>query len=158
MDPGHLVDWGPRSAGTPSAVGDGLNPRERAETVRVARLATVGASGAPHLVPIVFALEGDRIVTPIDHKPKRSPRLARVANITVEPRVAVLFDHYDDDWHRLWWVRADGVATVLLPGGPRHQEAATSLARRYDQYSEHPLGGPIIEIAVTRWSAWTGAR
>lgn len=136
-------------------MGDGrLNPRERAETVRVARLATVDASGAPHLVPIVFALEADRIVTPIDHKPKRSPHLARLANIAAEPRVAVLFDHYDDDWARLWWVRADGVATVLPPGGSRHQEAAGLLARRYEQYSGHPLDGPIIEIVVARWSAW----
>ncbi|MEX0826639.1 MAG: TIGR03668 family PPOX class F420-dependent oxidoreductase [Acidimicrobiia bacterium] len=139
-------------------MGDGrLNPRERAGTVRVARLATVGASGVPHLVPVVFALEDDRIVTPIDHKPKRSPRLQRLVNIAAEPRVAVLFDHYDDDWSRLWWVRADGVATVLTPGDPRHQEAAGLLARRYEQYSEHPLDGPIIEIAVTRWSAWAAA-
>ncbi|MEX2419770.1 MAG: TIGR03668 family PPOX class F420-dependent oxidoreductase [Acidimicrobiia bacterium] len=134
-----------------------LNPRERAETVRVARLATIGASGAPHLVPIVFALEDDRIITPIDHKPKRSPRLARLANIAAEPRVAVLFDHYDDDWSRLWWVRADGVATVLTPGGPRHQDATRLLARRYEQYSGYPLDGPIIEITVTRWSAWAAA-
>jgi PPOX class probable F420-dependent enzyme len=136
-------------------VGNGsLNPRERAETVWVARLATVGASGAPHLVPVVFALEGDRIVTPIDHKPKRSPHLQRLANIAVEPRVAVLFDHYDDDWSRLWWVRADGVATALTPGAPGHQDAAGLLAHRYEQYSGHPIDGPIIEIRVTRWSAW----
>ena len=139
-------------------MGDGrLNPRERAETVRVARLATVGPSGAPHLVPVVFAIVDDRIVTPIDHKPKRSPRLARLTNIAAEPRVAVLFDHYDDDWSQLWWVRADGIATVLTPGASRHQDAAGLLTRRYEQYLGHPLDGSIIEITVTRWSAWTAA-
>ena len=136
-------------------MGDGrLSPRARAEAARVARLATVDASGAPHVVAIVFALQDDRIVTPVDHKPKRSPHLKRLANIAVEPRVAVLFDHYEDDWSRLWWVRADGVAAVVEPGSPRHQAAAESLVGRYEQYADHPLAGPIIEIAVTRWSSW----
>jgi PPOX class probable F420-dependent enzyme len=139
-------------------VGDGrLSPPERAVTARVARLATVDASGSPHLVPIVFAIREDRIVTPIDHKPKRSMRLRRLDNVAAEPRVAVLFDSYDEDWSRLWWVRADGMATVLAFGGPGHAAAAELLADRYEQYRDHPITGPIIEIAVTRWASWAGA-
>ncbi|HEV7885596.1 MAG TPA: pyridoxamine 5'-phosphate oxidase family protein, partial [Solirubrobacteraceae bacterium] len=54
--------------------------RERFATARVARLATVGEDGAPHLVPIVFALDGDRIYHAVDRKPKRTTALRRVAN------------------------------------------------------------------------------
>jgi len=80
----------------------------------VARLATVRPDGRPHLVPIVFAVAGDVIVTAVDEvKPKRTRALARLANIAAEPRVSVLADHYDEDWTRLWWVRADGTATVV---------------------------------------------
>lgn len=139
-------------------MGDGrLSLRERAAAVRAARLATVDADGSPHVAVIVFAIDGDRIFTPIDHKPKRSLRLKRLDNIASNPRVAVLFDHYEDDWSRLWWVRADGVAAVIEPGTPGHRPAAEALTRRYDQYRDRPLGGPIIEITVGRWSGWAAA-
>lgn len=134
-----------------------MSPRDRLITARVARLATVDTTGAPHLVPIVFALDGERILTPVDHKPKRSPLLKRLANIAAEPRVAVLADHYDDDWSRLWWVRADGVASRLDPGDSLHAPAAALLTERYRQYRDHPLEGPIIEIAVSRWTGWSAA-
>ena len=35
-----------------------------------ARLATVRPDGSPHVVPIVFALVGDRLVTAVDAKPE----------------------------------------------------------------------------------------
>ena len=76
---------------------------------RVARLATVTPDGSPHVVPIVFAVDGDTIYTAVDGKPKRSRQLQRLANIAAHPRVTVLADRYDEDWSQLWWVRADGV-------------------------------------------------
>ncbi len=125
-------------------------PAERFATVRVARLATAGPDGAPHLVPIVFALVGDVIHTAVDGKPKRTRRLRRLANIAANPRVSVLADHYEDDWSRLWWVRADGVARILddSPAG------LAALAERYPQYRETPPPGPFLEITVDRWTGW----
>jgi PPOX class probable F420-dependent enzyme len=118
---------------------------------RVARLATVGADGSPHLVPIVFALAGEVIHTAVDAKPKRHRALRRLANIAHEPRVSVLADHYDEDWSLLWWVRADGVARVLeeSPAG------AAALAAKYPQYRITPPPGPFVEIRVERWSSWS---
>ena len=70
---------------------------------RVARLATADAAGRPHLVPIVFAVDGDVVYSAVDHKPKRTTALRRFANIAQNPAVAVLVDHYDDaDWDQLW--------------------------------------------------------
>jgi PPOX class probable F420-dependent enzyme len=68
--------------------------RERFAEARVAHLATVRPDGAPHLVPIVFALEDDRVYTAIDDKPKRTRELQRLANIAADPRVSVLVDSY----------------------------------------------------------------
>jgi PPOX class probable F420-dependent enzyme len=124
---------------------------ERFAAARVARLATVGRDGAPHLVPITFALAGDVIYSAVDAKPKRHRRLQRLANIAHEPRVSVLVDRYDDDWTALWWVRADGVAHVV-PSSPAAIEA---LSARYPQYRTAPPPGPFIEVAVSRWSAWS---
>jgi PPOX class probable F420-dependent enzyme len=125
-------------------------------TARVARLATVGEDGGPHLVPIVFALDGDLLYTAVDHKPKRTQRLRRLANIAVNPRVSVLADQYEDDWTRLWWVRADGVAHVVEPGvGVEHERAVASLAARYQQYAGQPPAGAAIVVEIARWSGWS---
>src|SRR3954463_5532223 len=88
------------------------DPRRRFAAARVARLATVAGDGQPHLVPVVFAVEEDTVVMAVDAKPKRHRDLKRLRNIGDDPRVSLLVDRYDDDWDALWWVRADGTATV----------------------------------------------
>jgi PPOX class probable F420-dependent enzyme len=127
-------------------------------SARVARLATADAEGRPHLVPITFAVDGDDIVTAVDHKPKRTSGLRRLANIEANPRVSVLADHYEDDWSRLWWARADGLARVADPGSAEHERAVSRLAARYPQYQERRPSDAVILISVSRWSGWRAAR
>jgi PPOX class probable F420-dependent enzyme len=123
-------------------------------TARVARLATVGAGGRPHLVPIVFAVAGDAVYSAVDAKPKRTRALKRLENVARDPRVALLADHYDDaDWGALWWVRADGVARVL-DDGAEAERAVALLSERYEQYRAQPPRGPVLAVAVERWSGW----
>jgi PPOX class probable F420-dependent enzyme len=151
--------------------------RRRFAAARVARLATADAGGRPHLVPMVFALAGERLAaqrdagqpgsdrpgsgytvySAVDAKPKRSTSLRRLANIEVNPRVAVLVDHYSDDWNALWWVRADGAGRVVDADEPEGREAIALLATRYPQYREHPPGGPVVAIDVERWTSWSAA-
>ncbi|MFF2807114.1 TIGR03668 family PPOX class F420-dependent oxidoreductase [Streptomyces sp. NPDC058000] len=127
---------------------------------RVACLATVDADGHPHLVPVVFALTGDTLAFAVDHKPKRTTELKRLANIRVRPAVCLLVDDYDEDWDRLWWARADGTATVLPPAdGAEAPEASAEyvrlLAAKYrSQYADRLPEGPVVEVAVARWSGW----
>jgi len=116
----------------------------------VARLATVRPDGRPHLVPIVFAMDGDVLYTAVDAKPKRTTDLQRLANIAAHPDVAVLADHYADDWTHLWWVRADGRARIVAD----HDEAIALLAAKYRQYAAEPPPGPVLAIDVARWSGW----
>ena len=120
---------------------------------RVARLATVGADGRPHLVPVVFAVDGHRLYTAVDQKPKRTTALRRLANIAAHPAVSLLADHYDDDWGRLWWARADGIASVRWPD-PR---VVGLLTERYPQYAVDPPHGPLIVVEVDRWTGWRSA-
>jgi PPOX class probable F420-dependent enzyme len=122
---------------------------------RVARLATVGAEGRPHLVPIVFAIAGDVVYSAVDAKPKRTTALRRLENVRRNPRVALLADHYDDsDWDALWWVRADGVARVLDGSDSEARRAIALLAARYAQYRERPPRGQVLAVSVERWSGW----
>ena len=127
--------------------------RERLQSSRVARLATVGAGGTPHIVPITFALEGDTIYFAVDAKPKRTNDLQRVRNIAANPAVSVLVDHYNDDWTSLWWVRADGTARVLAPGAETDRALAI-LAARYSQYRQAPPPGPVVAITIQRMTGW----
>jgi PPOX class probable F420-dependent enzyme len=129
--------------------------RRRFAAARIARLATVDAHGQPHVVPIVFALAGETIYSVVDSKPKRSKRLRRLANVTSNPRVAVLVDHYDDiDWDALWWVRADGSARILEL---EQQEAERAVGLLRDRYPQQRAEGPVLAIDVERWSGWSPA-
>lgn len=119
----------------------------------VARLATATEDGVPHLVPVVFAVQGDVIYTAVDAKPKTTQRLRRLANIAKNPRVSLLVDDYAEDWARLWWVRADGTASVHRDGEPM-RTAYRLLRDKYAQYQSVALDGPVIAVAVRRWSGW----
>jgi PPOX class probable F420-dependent enzyme len=123
-------------------------------TAPVARLASVDADGAPHLVPICFALDGDTLYTAVDRKPKRTTRLRRLANVAADPRVSVLADRYDDDWSTLWWVRGDGTARIVAAGAEEHGRAIALLTARYGQYEDEPPEGPAIVVSILRWSGW----
>ena len=122
---------------------------ERLARARIGRLATVTATGRPHIVPVCFALAGHRIVTAVDAKPKVTTELARLENVRATGRASLLVDHYEEDWSELWWVRVDGVAEVV-----RSDAAVDALASKYEQYREMRPSGPVIAIEPERWSSW----
>ncbi|MFI1463257.1 TIGR03668 family PPOX class F420-dependent oxidoreductase [Nocardia carnea] len=132
---------------------DERQARERFAAARVARLATVTPEGGPHIVPIVFAVDGDTIYTAVDAKPKSTTALRRLANITANPQVAVLADFYDEDWARLWWVRADAAAATVT--GVQARTGIERLTARYPVYRDQPPPGPVLALEVTRWSGWS---
>ena len=126
--------------------------RDRFAASRVARLATITQDGRPHLVPIVFAVDGDVIYTAVDGKAKTTTSLRRLANIGAHPQVAVLADHYTDDWTQLWWARADGSARIAA--GTEADAALDLLRGRYPVYLTEPPPGPVIAVDVARWTGW----
>ncbi|MET7760677.1 TIGR03668 family PPOX class F420-dependent oxidoreductase [Streptomyces sp. NPDC005393] len=129
--------------------------RRRFTRARVLRLATTDEGGQPHIVPATFALDGERVVTAVDDKPKRHQDLRRLHNIRAHPGVSLLVDHYEEDWRRLWWVRADGRARVLPDESAADRERAVErLVEKYPQYTERPPRGPVIAIDVVRWTGW----
>src|SRR5258708_10563742 len=134
---------------------DATAMRRRIGESRVARLATAGADGRPHVVPITFALEGDRVYFAVDAKPKRTTNLKRLRNIAANPAVSVLFDHYEEDWGRLWWGRLDGAARIL----DRHDEAQRAVdlpVSRYEQYRTPLPTRPVVEVSNERMTPWSG--
>ena len=125
----------------------------RLAAARVARLATTDPDGRPHLVPIVFALDGDTLYSAVDQKPKRSRTLRRIENTRVRPDVTILVDHYEEDWTRLWWIRIRGRARVLDDGDER-ERALGLLRAKYPQYRDEPPVGPVLAVDLTEVRQW----
>jgi PPOX class probable F420-dependent enzyme len=130
--------------------------RRRIEGAFVARLATAGGDGRPHIVPICFALEDDTLYFAVDFKPKRTANLKRLRNIANNPAVSVLVDHYEEDWDKLWWVRIDGQARLVTEQAEL-QRALLLLAERYEQYRKTRPGGPVVAITIERMAGWSAA-
>ncbi|MFC7306281.1 TIGR03668 family PPOX class F420-dependent oxidoreductase [Streptomyces monticola] len=128
--------------------------RELFAGASVARLATVSAEGTPHLVPVTFAVRADELYFAIDHKPKNTWNLRRLRNIRDNERVALLVDHYDDDWEQLWWARADGHAEIWQDAA-RREDPVESLCRKYHQYREQAPQGPVVAVKVVQWTGWS---
>jgi PPOX class probable F420-dependent enzyme len=131
-----------------------VDPLTRIAAERVGELATTRPDGAPHIVPVVFAVSRGRVVTPIDWKPKRTRRLQRLSNIEANPTVSFLVHHYSEDWSGLWWVRVDGTA-ILHQSGPAWDEAITALSAKYGQYRERPPVGEVISITPGKVASWS---
>jgi PPOX class probable F420-dependent enzyme len=124
---------------------------------RVGRLATADVDGRPHAVPVCFALVDDAVVTPIDEKPKAgSPEtLRRRRDVAANPRVALVVDHYTEEWSRLGWVQVRGTAAVRTPDDPDHGAAVAALRAKYDQYASHALEErPVIRIEPGSVLTW----
>ena len=130
--------------------------RRRVARAAAGRLATIDERGRPHLVPFCFALEGDVLYSAVDEKPKRTQRVKRLENIRLHPEVAVLVDHYEEDWSRLWWVRLRGTAQVIEEG-PERERALALLAAKYGQYRSEPPRGAVIVVSVVEWRGWSAA-
>src|SRR5438105_8305422 len=129
--------------------------RRRFATGRVAYLAALRADGTAALVRIVVEVIGNRVVSAVEPKPKRTPQLAPLRHIAQDPRVTLLVDHYEDDWQLLWWARAQGEARPVAEGAERDEALARMLAK-YPQYETlaSPFGDAVI-VEVKRWTGWS---
>jgi PPOX class probable F420-dependent enzyme len=129
--------------------------RQFLEQGRVGHLATADAAGAPHLIPVCYAVGGDSLYITVDEKPKRHDRpLKRLRNILENPQAAFVADRWDEDWARLGWVMLRGRAEIL-DGGAEHDHAQALLKARYPQYRTMNLAGlPVIALRIGRAADW----
>ena len=135
-----------------------ISARERhfVDTRRIGHLATADTSAVPHVVPVCFSLADDRLYITIDRKPKRDRGrpLKRLSNIAGNPRAAIVFDRYDEDWQRLAWVMLHGRADILTEG-PEHDRAQALLRARYPQLDAMQIEGlPVVVLHIERVASW----
>ncbi len=105
------------------------------------------------VVPVVYVIDRDQIIIPIDAvKPKSGRRLQRLSNLAADARCVLLVDHYADDWSELWWVRAHGHAIESHPS----PDALAALGRAFPMYRAADSVTSLIVMtidSITGWSA-----
>lgn len=130
------------------------NERHFLDRGRVGHLATADRGGAPHVVPVCYAITDTTLYITVDEKPKRAGRLKRLRNIDENPAVAIVVDRYDEDWGRLGWVMLRGRAEILNAGA-EHDRAQSLLRARYPQLRSMALTSlPVIALRIDRVSSW----
>ena len=122
---------------------------------RVGHLATADRDGAPHVVPVCYAVARDTLYVTVDEKPKRRDMpLKRVRNILENSQAGFVADHYDEDWRRLGWVMLRGAAEILETGAEHHR-AQELLRARYPQYRAMNLAElPVIALRIAGATSW----
>jgi PPOX class probable F420-dependent enzyme len=134
----------------------GLRVSSFIRSARIAHLATADRNGQPHVIPICFVFDGKYFYSPIDEKPKRvaAAKLKRLKNIAENSNVAVIIDHYEENWRKLAYVLVSGKARVLLRGA-NHRKAVRLLRRKYPQYRSMAIDQrPLIVIRPKRMTGW----
>ena len=136
-----------------------LNPEQTAFLVRqrVARLATAGAAGEPHVVPVCFAYSPGVLYIALDEKPKGVPptRLKRVRNIIENPNAALVADRYTENWSLLAFVMVQGRAELLERGVGEHGAAVRLLRGKYHQYERMRIEeNPVIALRPAKAASW----
>lgn len=116
---------------------------------RHAILFTLGDDAA-YAVPVVFAIEGEEILLPLDEKPKSGKQLKRVSNIEENGSATILFERWDEDWTQLGWVMVRGKARV------EERDIRAFLAPRYPQYQklDVAVGDRAIVLTPERVTWW----
>jgi PPOX class probable F420-dependent enzyme len=127
--------------------------RKLLESERHGHLGLTDGVGAPRVLPVTYAVAGDRVVSAVDHKPKRDEtrELARVRWLRRDPRAALTVDRYDDVWERLAWVQLLGTIAIE---DELDDDALEALTARYPQYRERPPQGPLLRLTVQRTLCW----
>ena len=130
-----------------------LEPKVRdfLDYARVCRLATAGADGQPHVVPVCPILVDGRLYVASEDNRK-------VRNARENPKVCAAFDDYVEDWSSLRGVVVFGTVTRIIEGGADFTPLQQAFYAKFPQY-EPQAGGVnegdtvILEIEITRISS-----
>jgi nitroimidazol reductase NimA-like FMN-containing flavoprotein (pyridoxamine 5'-phosphate oxidase superfamily) len=110
------------------------------------RMATASKKAEPHVVPVIYAMDGENVVVAIDYKTKK------LKNLRENPRVAVLVDEYRPNHAVLVEGECD-----ILERGKEYLRLLQILFDRFAYYRNNPWGegeSPILRIRPTKAVTW----
>jgi PPOX class probable F420-dependent enzyme len=110
------------------------------------RLATASRDAKPHVVPVIYALDGEDIIIAVDYGTKK------LGNLRQNNRVALVVDDYRPN-HA---VMVEGECSIL-ERGKEYLRLLRILFDRFEFYRKHPWGegeSPILKVRPTKAVMW----
>ena len=104
---------------------------------RVARIATAGADGRLHSVPISAVLEAGSLLIATDTTSRK------VRNLEANPRVTLVFDEYSEMWDLLRGVMIEGSVRIVRDG----EEFTRARGLLYEKYRQYEVDSPIEQAS-----------
>jgi len=112
----------------------------------VCRLATASKDAKPHVVPVIYALDGENIVIAIDYGTKK------LGNLRQNKRVALVVD----DYHPNHAVMVEGECEIV-ERGKEYLRLLRILFDRFEVYRKHPWEegeSPILKVKPAKVVMW----
>jgi len=112
----------------------------------VGRLATASKDLMPHVIPVVYAMDGDKVVVAVDYGTKK------LRNLRANPKAAVVVDDYEPN--RAVLIQG---SCKILERGPEYLRLLKILFKKFDFYRENPWGegeSPILSITPEKVVSW----
>ena len=109
------------------------------------RLATASRVGMPHVVPVVYAMDGEQVVIAVDYGTKK------LKNLRENPRVALVVDEYRPNVGLM----LEGECEIF-ERGPEYLRLLQILFTKFSFYRD-PWGegeSPILKVKTTKCVMW----
>lgn len=130
--------------------------KEFLRSCKIARLATISPDGSPHVIPLWYLYIENRIYMATDKDSKK------VRNIQRNPKVAVLFDAYEEEekfGQSSWDIKGlmiPGTAEII-ESGKMYNKFFELLPLKYPVYHEEPWEkgeAVVIEVKPEEFCDW----
>ena len=125
-----------------------LKPRQLSflKAHELCRLATASKKDKPHVVPVIYALDGEDIVIAVDYKTRK------LANLMENPEAALVVDEYRPNGGLMVEGRCE-----IYERGKEYLRLLQILFDRFEYYRKNPWGegeSPILKIKPTKAVMW----
>jgi uncharacterized protein len=110
------------------------------------RLATSSKAGVPHVVPVIYALDGEDLLVAVDYGTKK------LKNLKENPRVALVVDEFKPNRGLM----VEG-ACEIYEQGKEYLRLLAILFDRFESYRKNPWGegeSPILKIRPVKAVIW----
>lgn len=110
------------------------------------RLATASKDARPHVVPVIYAMDGEDVIVAVDYGTKK------LRNVKQNSRVALVVDEY----HPNRAVMVEGECEIL-ERGKEYLRLLGALFDKFETYRKNPWGegeSPILRIRPTKAVMW----
>ena len=112
----------------------------------LARLATVSKDLMPHVIPVMYAMNGEKVIVAVDYGTKK------LENMKANPKVALVVDDYEPN--RAVFIQG---TCEILERGPEYLRLLDLLFKRFEPYRNNPWTegeSPILSITPLKVVSW----